>query len=209
MNLKPDCGLRLKTDGYGSPRTEHFFYGISIPGFDALGLPGEYTVTVNTMYAGEPHCLSLDFGPKTLAKLLDELAQLGAVGIRLACLQVHEGGRVDHDLGARCQPCAGSGSSSRPRDALDAEVADYYLHTAGRHHLLPREQFAVRGRGFEPRSPSPPPLPHGSYEPGLAHFEARHRQRALPTARLGLYPIADACVNMTFGEREAWVRLKV
>ena len=73
MTLNPDYGLRLKTDGYRSAHTEHFFHGISIPGFDALGLPGEYTVTVDTMYAGEPHCLSLDFGPRTLTKLLDEL----------------------------------------------------------------------------------------------------------------------------------------
>ena len=63
MTLKPNYGTRLKKEGYDNPRTEHFFYGLSISGFDALGQPGRYALTVDATHAGEPHCLSLDFGP--------------------------------------------------------------------------------------------------------------------------------------------------
>ena len=73
MELKPDYGTRLKKEGYENPHTEHIFYGLPISSFDALGQPGRYTLTVDTMYAGEPHCLSLDFGPRPLATILAAL----------------------------------------------------------------------------------------------------------------------------------------
>ena len=73
MTLRPDYGTRLKIDGYDSPHVEHFFYGLPIWGFDALGRPGQYSLTVDTMYAGERHCLSLDFGPTPLAAILTAL----------------------------------------------------------------------------------------------------------------------------------------
>ena len=73
MAMKPDYGARLKKEGYDNPHTEHVFYGLPIPGFDALGQPGRYTITVDTMYAGELHCLSLDFGPGPLATILAAL----------------------------------------------------------------------------------------------------------------------------------------
>ena len=71
--LRPDYGTRLKKDGHDSPHVEHFFYGLPISGFDALGRPGQYSLTVDTMYAGERHCLSLDFGPAPLAAILAAL----------------------------------------------------------------------------------------------------------------------------------------
>ena len=70
----PDYGLRLIADGYDSPDVEHYFYQLPIRGFDALGRPGQYTMTVVTTYEGEPHCLSLDFGPAPLATILTELS---------------------------------------------------------------------------------------------------------------------------------------
>ena len=73
MALRPDYGTRLKNDGYDSPHVEHVFYGLPIWGFDALGRPGQYTLTVDAMYDGERHCLSLDFGPKPLVALLAAL----------------------------------------------------------------------------------------------------------------------------------------
>ena len=73
MALKPDYGTRLKKEGFDNPHTEHVFYGLPISGFDALGQPGRYTITVDTMYEGEPHCLSLDFGPEPLATILTAL----------------------------------------------------------------------------------------------------------------------------------------
>ncbi len=73
MTLRPDYGTRLKNDGYDSPHMEHFFYALPIWGFDALGRPGQYSLTVDTMYAGERHCLSLDFGPTPLAAILAAL----------------------------------------------------------------------------------------------------------------------------------------
>ena len=73
MALKPDYGLRLKKEGYNSPHVEHVFYGLPISGFNSLGHPGQYTVTVNPTYAGELHCLSLDFGPGPLAVILAAL----------------------------------------------------------------------------------------------------------------------------------------
>ena len=73
MALRPDYGTRLKKDGHDSPHVEHFFYGLPISGFDALGRPGQYSLTVDTMYAGERHCLSLDFGPAPLAAILAAL----------------------------------------------------------------------------------------------------------------------------------------
>ena len=71
--LKPDYGTRLKNDGHDNPHVEHVFYGLPIWGFDALGQVGQYTLTVDAMYAGERHCLSLDFGPRPLAALLGAL----------------------------------------------------------------------------------------------------------------------------------------
>ena len=71
--MRPDYGTRLKNDGYDSPHVEHYFYGLPIWGFDALGRPGQYSVTAETMYAGERHCLSLDFGPMTLGTILAAL----------------------------------------------------------------------------------------------------------------------------------------
>lgn len=73
MALNPDYGMRLKKDGYDSPHVEHHFYSLPIFGFDALGRPGQYSLTVDTMYAGERHCLSLDFGPIILASILEAL----------------------------------------------------------------------------------------------------------------------------------------
>ena len=73
MTMRPDYGTRLKNDGYDSPHVEHCFYGLPIWGFDALGRPGQYSVTVDAMYAGERHCLSLDFGPMPLATILAAL----------------------------------------------------------------------------------------------------------------------------------------
>ena len=73
MALRPDYGTRFKKDGHDSPHVEHFFYGLPIWGFDALGRPGQYSLTVDTMYAGERHCLSLDFGPAPLAAILAAL----------------------------------------------------------------------------------------------------------------------------------------
>ena len=73
MALKPDYGTRLGNDSHDSPHVEHVFYGLPIWGFDALGRPGQYTLTVDAVYAGERHCLSLDFGPRPLAALLAAL----------------------------------------------------------------------------------------------------------------------------------------
>ena len=73
MALNPDYGTRLRKEGYDSPHAEHVFYGLPIWGFDALGLPGQYTLTVDTMYAGERHCLSLDFGLEPLETILAAL----------------------------------------------------------------------------------------------------------------------------------------
>ena len=73
MALIPDYGLRLKKEGYNSPHVEHVFYGLPISGFTSLSYPGQYTLTVNTTYAGELHCLSLDFGPGPLAAILAAL----------------------------------------------------------------------------------------------------------------------------------------
>ena len=73
MALIPDYGLRLKTDGHDNPHVNHLFYAVPIYGFDTLGYPGRYTVTVNTIYDGETHCLSLDFGWAVLTKILDKL----------------------------------------------------------------------------------------------------------------------------------------
>ena len=73
MALRPDYGTRLKTDGHDSPHMDHILYGLPIWGFDALGRPGRYTLTVDTVYAGERHCLSLDFGPGHLAAILSAL----------------------------------------------------------------------------------------------------------------------------------------
>ena len=69
MALRPDYGTRFKNDGHDSPHVEHVFYGLPIWGFDALGRPGQYTLTVDAMYAGERHCLSPDFGSRPLAAL--------------------------------------------------------------------------------------------------------------------------------------------
>ncbi len=73
MVLKPVYGLRLKKNGYDSPHVEHVFYGLPILEFDAIGRPGQYTITVDAMYSGELHCLSLDFGPRPLASILSAL----------------------------------------------------------------------------------------------------------------------------------------
>ena len=73
MTLRPDYGTRLKNDGHDSPHVEHVFYGLPISGFDALGRLGQYSLTVDAMYAGERHCLSLDFGPRPLEALLAAL----------------------------------------------------------------------------------------------------------------------------------------
>lgn len=73
MTMRPDYGSRLKSDGHDCPDVEHHFYGLPIWGFDALGRPGQYSITVDTMYAGELHCLSLDFGPMPLATILAAL----------------------------------------------------------------------------------------------------------------------------------------
>ena len=71
--MRPDYGTRLKADGYDSPHVEHFFYGLPIRGFDALGTAGQYTLTTDATYAGMLHCLSLDFGPRILAAILAAL----------------------------------------------------------------------------------------------------------------------------------------
>ena len=73
MMMRPDYGTRLKNDGNDNPHVKHFFYGLTIWGFDALGRPGQYSITVDTMYAGKRHCLSLDFGPMPLATILAAL----------------------------------------------------------------------------------------------------------------------------------------
>ena len=75
MTLRLDYGTRLKKDGYDSPHMEHYFYGMPIRGFDALGRPGQYSLIVDTMYAGERHALSLDFGPEPLAQILAVLPE--------------------------------------------------------------------------------------------------------------------------------------
>ncbi len=75
MTLRPDYGTRLKKDGYDSPHMEHYFYGFPIWGFDALGRPGQYSLMVDAMYAGERHALSLDFGPAPLALILAALPE--------------------------------------------------------------------------------------------------------------------------------------
>ena len=71
--MRPDYGTRLKADGHGSPDAEHVFYGLPIRGFDALGTAGQYTLTTDATYAGTPHRLSLDFGPRVLAAILAAL----------------------------------------------------------------------------------------------------------------------------------------
>ena len=73
MTMRPDYGSRLKSDGQDCPGVEHCFYGLPIWGLDALGRPGQCSITVDTMYAGELHCLSLDFGPMPLATILGVL----------------------------------------------------------------------------------------------------------------------------------------
>ena len=71
--MRPDYGMRLKADGYDSPHIKHSFYGLPIHGFDALGRPGQYTLTANKMYGDEVHCISFDFGPEHLAAILRAL----------------------------------------------------------------------------------------------------------------------------------------
>ena len=65
--------MRLKADGYDNKHVEYFFYAVPIDGFATVGSPGRYTVTLDTMYAGEIHCLSLDFGSPVLEKILVRL----------------------------------------------------------------------------------------------------------------------------------------
>lgn len=73
MTLRPDNRTRLKDDGHDSPHVEHVFYDLQIWGFDALGRPGQYMLSVHARYVGERHCLSLDFRPRRLAALLPAL----------------------------------------------------------------------------------------------------------------------------------------
>ena len=73
MTMRADYGTRLRNGGYDSPHVEHFFYDLPIWGFDALGQPGQYSITIDTMYAGERHCLSLHFGPAPLAAIFTAL----------------------------------------------------------------------------------------------------------------------------------------
>ena len=80
MAIRPDYGLRILREGY-DPSVLLHFYNVPIDGFDVFG-DGQYTLTVDKMYAGERHCISFDFDAEVLDVILSALPRATEESIR-------------------------------------------------------------------------------------------------------------------------------
>lgn len=68
MGFKPDYGLRLLREGV-TPATDLFFYEFHLFSISVLQ-HGDYSTTVQTLYDGQMHALSLDFNQVQLEAIL-------------------------------------------------------------------------------------------------------------------------------------------
>jgi hypothetical protein len=80
MGFKPDYGLRRSRDGI-SPTSDLFFYNFQMFSLTVLGC-GEYSTVSDTQYAGQWHCLSLDFNQAHLERILAKADQQLATHLR-------------------------------------------------------------------------------------------------------------------------------
>lgn len=68
MPIKPDYGLRQVRDGLSSS-VEQCFYDVSSYSISILA-EGQYSTTVEVLYKGEVHALSLDFDDLAMALIM-------------------------------------------------------------------------------------------------------------------------------------------
>ena len=74
MLILPDYGKAMK--GTGLNRGSHSFYGVLIFSIDVLPEGRGFTSSLEVLFLGKPHCLSIDFGREVLEVILPALPDM-------------------------------------------------------------------------------------------------------------------------------------